>query len=105
MMRNVPGVGSPRLPGGGLVCSEPPRHVARLGQQEQADLRDVRAGRDVDEVVLASGVERVRAGEVVERAVDLLEVPRVGRFVDDQPHLGLRRTRDDVVAHRLRRAR
>ena len=54
MMRNVPGRRARRR-GGGLVCSSRAGDVARLGQQEQADLRDVRAGRDVDEVVLASG--------------------------------------------------
>ena len=42
-------------PCGGDGLEQPRREVARLGQQEQADLRDVRAGRDVDEVVLASG--------------------------------------------------
>ena len=57
---------------------QPRRQVARLGEQEQADLRDVGAGGDVHEVVFALGVERVGAREVVERLVDLLEVPRIG---------------------------
>ena len=72
------------------------REVARLGEQEQADLRDVRARRDVDEVVLALGVERIAAREVVERGVDLLEVPGVVE-VDGVPHdVGLGRDRGDV---------
>ena len=44
---------------------QPARDHARLGQQEPADLRDVRAGGDVDEIVLVVGIEGVGAREVV----------------------------------------
>ena len=78
---------------------QPRREVARLGQQEQADLRDVRAGRDVDQVVLAIRIERVAAREVVQRAVDLAEVPRVAELDACGAHDRLRRQRPDVVGH------
>ena len=39
------------------------REVARLGQQEQADLRDVGAGGDVDQIILGLRIERIGAGE------------------------------------------
>ena len=39
--------------------------ITRLSQQEQTDLRDMSARRDVDEVVLAIPIERERQGEVV----------------------------------------
>ena len=75
-MPNVAGARRARRRGGDGL-QQPAGDVARLGQQEQADLRDVRAGRDVDEVVLVVGVERIGAREVVQAAVDLLEVPRI----------------------------
>ncbi len=52
--------------------------VAGLGQEEQADLFDVRSGGNVDEVVLVLDPEGVAAGELVEAAEDFVEVPRVG---------------------------
>jgi hypothetical protein len=45
-----------------LGLEQAPGQIARLGQQEEADLRDVRAGGDVDEVVLRIGIERLGAG-------------------------------------------
>ena len=48
-----------------------------FGEEEEADLGDVGAGGDVDEVVFFFGVEGVAAGKVVECGVDLLEVPGV----------------------------
>ena len=48
-----------------------------VGQQEEADLRDVRAGRDVDQVFLVVGVELVRRGEIVKARKDFLKVPGV----------------------------
>ncbi len=53
------------------------RQVARLGKEEEADLGDVRAGSDVDEVVFFFGVERVGAGKLKKLFVDEFEVPRV----------------------------
>jgi hypothetical protein len=49
---------------------QPSRNVAGLGQQKEADLRHVRAGRDVNEVVFPLRVEPVRTCEVMEAAVD-----------------------------------
>ena len=48
--------------------------MPRLRQQEKTDLRHVRAGRDVNKIVLRVGIEGVGAREVVEAAVDFLEV-------------------------------
>ena len=55
-----------------------------LGQQEQADLRDMGAGRDVDQHIFGIGVQRQPARKVQQLAVDLLEIPRVLE-VDDMP--------------------
>ena len=53
------------------------REVPGFGEKEETDLRDMRSGGDVDEVILALGVEFVFAGELVERAVNILEIPRI----------------------------
>ena len=73
--------------------------MARLGQQEQADLRDVRPGGDVHQVILGFRIERIRSREVVQVCIHRLEIPWVGRGVDMQAHLRLRRHVPDVVAH------
>ena len=64
------------LPAGGGL-HEPSRQVVRFVEEEEADLRDVRARRDVDVPVALLTVETPRERVVVELAVDLLEVPRV----------------------------
>jgi len=51
----------------------------------------VRAGGDVDQVVLALRVEGVGTSELVQRAVDLLEVPGVAKVDGVETDLGLRR--------------
>src|SRR5262249_35003639 len=81
---------------------EPRRDVARLGQQKEANLRDVRSRRDVDEVILGVGIKRVRPGEIVQAGVHLLEVPRIDSRIDDQPHFGFRRDVANVVADGFR---
>ena len=53
------------------------RQVARLCQQEPADLRNVGASGDVDEVILVFRIERIVAGKVVQQGVDLFEIPGV----------------------------
>ena len=53
--------------------------VARLAEEEQADLHHVGAGRHVDEVVLLVRSERIRPSEVVQGAVDLLEIPGIAQ--------------------------
>ena len=105
MMRNVPAsvAALPRRRRIGL--QQAARDVPRLGQEEQADLRDVRPGRDVDEVVLGLGVERVGAGEVVQRAIHLLEVPRVRRVIGARAAPRSRATRGGCRRGRSRPAR
>ena len=56
----------------------------------------MRSRRHVHEVALVVGTERIRAGEVVERSVDLFEVPRVADAEIVHLHLGLRRHVADV---------
>jgi hypothetical protein len=75
--------------------------VARLGQQEQADLLHVRAGRDVHEVVLLVGLQRVAVREVQEGREHRLEVPRVREGERVQAHPGLRRDAGDVPRDRV----
>src|ERR1700677_806293 len=56
---------------------QPARHIPRLGQEKQADLRDVSTCRDVDEVVFRFRIERVLAREFEKSLVDFLKIPRV----------------------------
>ncbi len=49
-------------------------------QQKKANLGYVRAGGDVDEVFFMVGVEGIRPGEIQQRRINLLKVPRVGEF-------------------------
>jgi hypothetical protein len=80
---------------------QPRGEVPRLGQQEQADLRDVRAGRHVHEHVVFFGVEREFVGDRPQQLEDLLEVPRVAQPDHPLHDLGLRRHRSDVALHDL----
>ena len=75
--------------------------MPRLGQQEETNLGDVRAGRDVDQIVLALGVERIRAREVVECPENLVEVPGVANFDLMRPHFGFRRDASNILASAL----
>jgi hypothetical protein len=69
---------------------------ARFGEQEQADLRDVRAGGDVHQqlVVLCAVGERTR--RIVQGGVHLLEVPGVVDLERHHHDLGLGRQTPDV---------
>ena len=73
--------------------------MPRFGEEKQADLLDVRAGGDVDEVVLVIGPKLERSGEAMERRKHLLEVPGIGdadfMACDDR----LRGNRADVPGH------
>ena len=80
------------------------RQVACLGEQKPADLRDMAAGGDVDQVVLVLGIERVGTREIVQRRIHLLEVPGVAQRHLDVAHLGFRRHRRDVETGSLREA-
>jgi len=80
---------------------EPRRQMARFGEQEEADLRDVRAGSDVDEILLALDLKGIAATEVRQRAVDLFEIPRISELDDVPTHLRLRRDAADVAGHRF----
>jgi len=77
------------------------RQVMRFRQQKETDLRHVRAGGDVDEVILSLGVEGIVARKAEERFVNLLEVPWIAEFDWVQNDLGFRRNRVDVAAHLL----
>ena len=57
MMRYVPAPAGSRARRRRL--QQPAGKMPRLGQQEQADLLDVRAGRDVDQVVFVIGAKRL----------------------------------------------
>ena len=89
-----------------LLCAAPRRglckarrQVARLGQEEPADLRDVGAGGDMHQVILALGIEGIAADELVQRAVDLLKIPGIAQGHGMQTHLGFRRDRSNIVAY------
>ncbi len=56
------------------------------------------------QVVLELGVEGVGADEIVQGAIDLLEVPGVAQFHLLQADLGMRRHRGDVGANPLGQA-
>jgi hypothetical protein len=85
-------IGSPRRMG----LEQSRGQVARLRQEEEADLSDVGAGGDVDEIILGLGIERIGAGEIEQLPVHLLEIPRVGEVEQVRPHLRLRRDSGDV---------
>ncbi|MNH01427.1 hypothetical protein D3C79_606470 [compost metagenome] len=97
-------VGRVFLAAGWRGLDQPRRQVARLGEQEPADLRDVGAGGDVDQVVLVLGIERVGAGKIVQGTIDLLEVPGIAQDHGLQAHLGVWRDALDVVTYALGQA-
>src|SRR4029450_9461132 len=72
------GPGPALAPPRGRGLHEAPGNLARLGEQEQADLLDVRARRDVDEVALVLDAPRIATGPVGERLEHALEVPGIG---------------------------
>ena len=73
-----------------------------FGEQEPADLRDVRAGGDVDVVVLIVRFERVAAQEIVQRRIDAIEIPGIGQVGAVPPQRGPGRNLREIVRHRLR---
>ena len=56
----------------------------------------MRAGGDVDEIVLALRIERIAGREIVQRAIHFLEIPRVLQVDPVKPHIGLGRNAGDV---------
>ena len=76
---------------------KPAWHIPRLNQEKQADLRDVSAGRDVDEIVFRIRVKGVAACELKESLIDLFEVPWVAKLDRMQTDFGLRRNGLDVT--------
>ena len=96
-------VGSARaLRARGRGLHEPPRQVVRLVEEDEADLRDVRAGGDVDVPVALLAVEPPRERVVVELAVDFAEIPRVVELDDFGDDLRVRRSGFDVADHAVR---
>ncbi len=73
--------------------------IMGLGQQEPADLRDMGAGGDVDQIILGLRIERKGTREIEQLAVDLLEIPRIVEL--DQMRLDRRlgRDRSDILGH------
>jgi hypothetical protein len=60
------------------------RDDARLREQEPADLCDVRARGDVDDVILAVGIKDIAAGKIAKLRINLGEIPRIAK-IDDVP--------------------
>ena len=75
--------------------------MTRLGEKKEGDLSHVGSRGDVNQVVLVVRIEGDGAREVVERAVDLLEIPGIIEVEAVQPHLGLGRDCGNVLLHRL----
>ena len=75
--------------------------MTRFGQQEEADLLHVRAGRHVDVVQRLLLVKAGPFREVVELLVDLLEVPGVLELDDVEDDIGLWRDACDIRLHPL----
>ena len=72
--------------------------MPRLGQQEETNLSDMGAGRDMDQVILALGIEWIRAREVVKRTENLVEIPRVANLDMVGPHFGFWRDASNIFA-------
>jgi hypothetical protein len=68
MMSNLPGA----------LLQQSGGQTAGFRQEEQADLRDVGAGGDVDEVVLLVRIEWIGLGKGQEPVVDAFEIPWIG---------------------------
>ena len=73
--------------------------MARLGQQEQADLLHVCAGGDVNEIIFFLRTKGIVSREVMELAIHLLEIPGVFELLRRQPRLRARRNPFDVSSH------
>lgn len=71
----------------------------RFGQKKEADLSDVRARRDVNQVIFGFGVEGVVARKAEKGFVYLLEVPGVFKLDWAQHNFRFRRNGRDVPAH------
>src|SRR5580700_6886389 len=80
---------------------QPARHIPRLGQEKQADLRDVSTCRDVDEVVFRFRIERVLAREFEKSLVDFLKIPRVAELHLVLMDFRFRRNSSYVSTHRF----
>ena len=100
--RPLPHRGGPARRGG---LHQLRREVARLGQQEEADLRYVRAGGDMHQVFLPLRLEGVAARELVQRAIHFLEIPGILKLDRRQAHLRFRGDRPHVLRQRPGEAR
>jgi hypothetical protein len=81
--------------------NEARRKVSRLGQQKEANLRDVGPGRDVNKVVLPLRIEGVDPREVMKRAEDFVEIPGIADFKFVRSSLCFRRDASNIVASTL----
>ena len=76
--------------------------TAGFSQEEQADLGDVGAGGDVDEVVLLVRIERIGIGKGQEPVVNAFKIPWIRAERDHvRADLGMRRAGPHVVDHEI----
>src|SRR4029434_8014887 len=81
------------------TLKKPARKIAGFRQEEQADLRDVRSGRDVYQVILLVGIKWGCAREIGEFFVNLFEVPGVVELDDMKANFGFGGDCVNVLAH------
>ena len=82
---------------------EPTRKKPGLVEQKKRDLRDVRAGSDVNQIILIPPVKRIGARPVMQGTVNVRQIPSVPPKMDlVPPHLSLRRYLADVRRHAFR---
>jgi len=90
---------------GGRGLQETAGKVARFSQKEEADLRDVGTGGDVDQVVFGISIERIVTRKDVESFVDFFKIPRIVRGEIVQTHFSFRRRRFDIGLEHLSQTR
>ena len=73
-------------------------NLSRFNEEEKADLRDVRACRDVHPVFFLLAVEGVIRRPVVQAGIDFAEIPGIFQFHRHEVNGGMRRDVTDVGA-------
>src|SRR6266571_5008792 len=76
--------------------------MPRFCEKKEADLCNVCAGRDVNQVVFSIRIEWVLPSEHRKLLVDFFKIPRVIELDDMQANLGLRRDRSNVGSDNVR---
>ena len=75
--------------------------IASFGKEEEAYLRDVCSRGDVNKVLLPIRIKLVFARELVQRAINFFEIPRVPKIDQCFSNLSFWRNRGDVLANLL----